>query len=41
MKLDIYPIVTSRIILQLLVGAKIITVDNKVDRDREQTRVNR
>ena len=35
MELGIQPMVTSGMILQLLAGAKIIAVDNKVDEDRE------
>jgi len=35
MELGIQPMITSGMILQLLAGARIITVDNKVDEDRE------
>jgi protein transport protein SEC61 subunit alpha len=35
MELGIQPMITSGMILQLLAGAKIIAVDNKVDEDRE------
>lgn len=35
MELGIQPLITSGMVLQLLAGAKIISVDNKVDEDRE------
>lgn len=35
MELGIQPMITSGMILQLLAGAKIISVDNKVDEDKE------
>ena len=35
MILDIRPIVTSGMVLQLLEGPKIIIADNQVDQDRE------
>ena len=35
MELGIQPMITSGMVLQLLAGAKIIQVDNKVDEDRE------